>query len=353
MNNPIRVKYFLWLAALLVAFFAVNSISLLLINLQVILGRDHDWQDELYEWLLITGVGAAVLPLLLLAAWRISRLMLAPLRHIARAALRIRGGHLAERIRVPATHDEIAVLAESINQAFDRYQEAVRRQQQFSGTASHQLRTPLTSIRTIGEIALTQERTADEYRDAIGSMLEEADRLSHIVEQLLMLARLGGEEMRKTFEPVNVATLIEEVTSQFDPIYRIKNIAVTQEIDPSLQVHGHKALLHQTVANILDNAIRHTPEQGTIEVQATRDNISHVRLIVRDSGPGFTDNQLERLKRVSTDDADDAADVSGPGLGLTIVADIVRLHRGVLSVDTAPSGGAHVTVRLPANPAVY
>ncbi len=350
MNNPIRIKYFLWLSALLLAFFAINSLSLLIINLEEILGREENWMDELYEWLLITAVGAAVLPLFLLAAWHISRHMLAPLRYIAHTANRIRGGQLAERIRVPPTHDEIADLSQSVNQAFDRYEEAVHRQQQFSGVASHQLRTPLTAMRNFGEVALQKERSQEEYREAIADMLEEAERLSHVVEQLLMMARLGGEEMQETFAPLSMTELIESVTEQFGPTHRIKQIALRIQVDPAYRVHGHKALLEQALANLLDNAIRHTPEEGHIEVRAERDGDAHIRLILSDSGPGFTPLQRERLRDLMDGEN---ADVPRLGLGLTIVSDIVRIHRGGLFFDNATGGGAQVTMRLPAAVRTY
>lgn len=344
MNNPIRVKFFFWLAGLLIAFFVVNSLSLLLINLQQILGRGPDWEEEFYEWAFITVVGVVLLPVLLLVAWRISKYMLLPLREIIRTANRIYGGHLNERVRVSATHDEIAELAEGINRALDRYEDAVARQRQFAGTASHQLRTPLTAIRSVGEVALHKERSPEEYREAIGAMLEESDRLSHIVEQLLMLAKMSVDEIQKTFMPVDVRALLLRSMEQFAPLSEAKEIAVEIRCDPDISVDGHAELLKQAIGNILDNAIRHTPPGGAICVAVQHTGQEGVEISVSDSGPGFSTRQKEWFDSASPDDSGDG---SGPGLGLKIVTDIVRAHQGTLKLGISESGGARVRILLP------
>lgn len=344
MNNPIRVKYFFWLAGLLLSFLVIKSLSLLVINWHQILGRGPDWKEEFYEWIFITGVGVVLLPVLLLAAWRISKTMLLPLREIIMTANRIYGGHLNERVSVSATHDEIAELAEGINRALDRYEEAVARQRQFAGTASHQLRTPLTAIRSVGEIALHKERNPEEYREAIGAMLEESDRLSHIVEQLLILAKMNVDEIQKTFMPVDVCALLLRIKEQFAPLSEAKEIVVEIGCDPDISVDGHAELLEQVVGNVQDNAIRHTPPGGKICLVARRTDQNKVEISVSDTGPGFTPRQMQWSDKATPDNS---GDISGPGLGLKIAADIVRAHKGRLKLGASEQSGAQVAILLP------
>lgn len=343
MNNPIRVNYFLCLAFLLTAFFVINSLMLLMINWPTIFQRMPGWEDEVYEWLVISGVGAGLLPLLLLAAWRISRYMLTPLRDMADTANRIDGGAFDERILVSRTHDEIAVLAGSVNRAFDRYADAVTRQRQFAGMASHQLRTPLTAIRSVGEVALQKERSPEEYGDVIGSMLEEAEHLSHVVEQLLLMSKMSGDEMRETFVFVSLERVLENVLGQYEPLYQEKEIAVSVSGAPGVAVEGQSSLLQQAVGNVLDNAIRHTPQGGTIEIQVSRHGETEALLCISDSGPGFSPFAVAAMNRQPAC-SDDAV---GSGLGLRIVADIVRIHGGALEFRSSTQGGAQVAMRLP------
>jgi signal transduction histidine kinase len=336
MNNPIRVRYFLWLAALLVAFFAINSLSLLLINLPEIRARGPDWREEFQEWLVITSVGLVVLPFLLVAAWRISRHMLSPLRAIVQTANRIYDGRFEERVQVANTHDEIAEVAAGINRALDRYDEAMARQREIAAVASHQLRTPLANIRSIGEVALHVERDGAEYRETIGTMLEEANRLTHVVEQLLMMGRLSGEQLRRTFAEFDVAELLEEVRAPYEPLVMEKRIETRYLPPAGLRWRGQRALLGQALTNLYDNAIRHSPEGGclawSIDASSTQ-----LEVTISDQGPGVAG--LSPSARTHHD--------ATVGLGLKIAEQIALLHRGQLLLENLPAGGARASLRLP------
>ncbi len=333
MKNPIRVQYFFWLAALLLAFFLLNSLTLLVINLPQIIARGPDWREEFLEWLLITITGLIALPFALLLAWRIARHLLTPLRNISDTAARIEAGHFAERIQVPETHDEIAELAKSLNRALDRYEAAIKRQQQFSATASHQLRTPLATIRTMGEVALQKDRPPEDYRQTIGAMLEVSSHLGHTVEQLLMLTSLREESIRKTFTPVSVQEIFDSLVERFAPLYEYKHITITCRNPGDDLLHAQKDLLLQALGNLLDNAIRHTPEHGTIQLKASLLPSDMIALSVTDSGPGFRPGEV--------------ASPEGAGLGLLIVESIVRLHHGTMQQITSPAGGGKVSLVLP------
>ena len=335
MKNPIRVRYFFWLTALLVAFLLINSLTLLAINLPEIVARGPDWKEEFFEWLVITITGLAVLPLALLLAWRVSRHLLTPLRTIANTAHRIEAGHLTDRIAVPETHDEIAELAKALNRALDRYEAAIRRQQQFSATASHQLRTPLTTIRSLGEIALQKERDGGAYRRAIESILEVSGDLAQVVEQLLLLTSLSEEEVRSSFLPVSITELFASVCDRYAPYYEEKHIQVSSLNPEDCILHAQPDLLLQALGNVLDNAIRHTPPAGHIRLEARFSGADCIALSVSDSGPGFA--------------ACTGAHVSerGTGLGLLIVDSVVRLHHGQVQQGVSDMGGGKISLMLP------
>ena len=333
MKNPIRVQYFYWLAALLAAFFLLNSLSLLAINLPQIIARGPDWREEFIEWFLITITGLIALPLALLLAWRIARHLLTPLRNISATAARIEAGHFDERIQVPESHDEIADLAMSLNRALDRYQAAIQRQQQFSAIASHQLRTPLSTIRSLGEVALQKTRSADSYRHTIESMLEVSSQLSHVTEQLLMLTSLREESIRKTFSPVSVQGIFDTLVERFAPLSEQKHITVSCQNPGACILHAQRDLLLQAMGNLLDNAIRHTPEHKGILLEACFLPADRIALSVHDSGPGFREGGT-----VSPE---------GAGLGLLIVESIVRLHHGAIQQKSSPAGGGKVSLVLP------
>jgi signal transduction histidine kinase len=337
MHNSIRVRYFLWLSALLFAFFLINSLALLIINLPSIMQRGPDWRGEFFEWVMITGIGALVLPLFIYAAWRLSRRLLLPLRKMIATTNRIYGGAFDERIEVVNTQDEIAELAASINCALDRYQESVVRQRQFAGMASHQLRTPLTSIRSIGEIALQRERDPAVYREAIAGMLEEAGHLTHVVEQLLWMARFSHDDLRARFAKVPVAGLLQSLEDQYAPLFQEKKLVVELECAIQTSLFGQIELLQQALGNVLDNAVRHTPVGGRITVYAAPGDSGTAEICISDSGPGFARAQAT---------AQEAAD-AGTGLGLKITREIIHAHGGTLHLEDAPSGGACVRMILP------
>ena len=343
MNQTIRTRYFLWLTVILLVFFLLNTLLLLAINLPTILDKGPDWKNEFYEWVIITATGLAALPMALLAAWKVSLWMLAPLQHIVRTANHIEAGHFAERVSVPDAHDEISSLAESLNRALDRYQAAMERQRQFNGTASHQLRTPLASIRARGEVALQKDRTAAEYRETIEIILEVCDGMEKAVAQLLLMARLRDEDLYNAFAPVSIAHMFETLVEQYEPLYVSKNITITMDTANTTTIQANRELLLQALANILCNAITHTPPGGSIHLGARPDTQAGITITITDSGPGLPPAYVE---------PGDAArrrnhQAQNPGLGLLIVESIIQLHGGHIAYTNDDNAGACVTLRLP------
>ncbi|NKB23768.1 MAG: HAMP domain-containing protein [Kiritimatiellae bacterium] len=266
--------------------------------------------------------------------------MLRPFQKLAKTAHRISRGQLKERIQVEHHDDEIGMLAQCLNTAFDQYQKLADRMKQFGSDASHQLRTPLSGLRTTGEICLQKERSPEEHEETIAHMLEETQRLTHIVEQLLILSRLDETARTLDFKEISLNKVIDNIVEQYKLLCEDKKITLHTERSFSVTLKGDELLLNQVFANLLDNAIRFTPEHGTISISTHNKNPGHVVCSISDTGPGippaFRDKIFERFSQLPQSHNE------GAGLGLAIVADIIKLHGGTIRVLENPHGGANI-----------
>ncbi len=292
-------------------------------------------------------VHVALFPVVALIGWHVSRRMLAPVRAISDTARSIVDGELTARIESDVPDDELGTLSEIINQAFDRYEASLKQLQQFNADASHQLRTPLTALRMKGEICLNRTRSPEEYRETIQAMLEQLSRLSRIVEQLLDLSRLGAESMQKHFKPVEIVQVARRTALDFEPLCAEKQISLAGPEEGQARILGDESLIEQVFANLLDNAIRFTPAGGGIAVDVkTSASSRSVSVLVSDTGPGIPEAcasaVLERFNKGPHPES------NGAGLGLAIVAEIVRVHAGHIGLKPNPQGGTTVSVTFPA-----
>lgn len=284
-------------------------------------------------------------PLVAFTGWRITKRMLAPVRAISDTAASIVEGQLGARIETDVADDDLGRLSQIINRAFDAYEASLTRLQRFSADASHQLRTPLTTLRMKGEICLNRSRTPDEYRDTIEVMLEQLARLSRIVEQLLDLSRLEAPSLQKRFSEVDICAIAWRTVHDFEPLCSDKHVLLDGPDGPSAPVRGDEALLEQVFANLLDNAIRFTPAGGTIRIEVRREG-GEVLINVSDSGTGipvsYASAVLERFNKGAHPQG------GGAGLGLAIVAEIVRVHCGHIDIRPGIDVGTTVCVSFPA-----
>jgi signal transduction histidine kinase len=286
-----------------------------------------------------------LLPLILFLAWRLSHRILGPVRAIANTAERIGGGQFDDRIDTSAmADDEMHKLANAINTAFDRYDSAVQRLQRFAGDASHQLRTPLAAIRTMGEVAVSRDRSAAEYREAISGMLQDMDRLRAVIEQLLTLSRLEQGALRGRFKHLDVDEAMTEVARLYGPVCEEHRISLERSSTPGLRVNGALELLTEMVGNLVDNAIRHTPNGGAIRLGCLRRGEAAV-LFVHDNGPGIAEDLAERIFERFFQIP--GGSVGGAGLGLALARDIAMLHGGTLRLVNPGQAGARFEASLP------
>lgn len=345
MPTALQDRYFRWIVRLLVVFLFVLTFACAIYQgWEHTESSDPDFMDEVLEVTVVFTAGVLSLPAMMYFVRRLCQKMLQPLQSIRETAERIIAGQLDERVRTENPSDDLGLLAGTINKAFDRYSEAMDRQQRFASDASHQLRTPLTSIRTTGEVCLQKmDRSTDEYRETIGSMLEDVQRLSDMVEKLLILARLGAEHIRASFKVIDLAAEIRSVALQYESLYASKNLRVKLVASSACLVHGDAALLQQMAANLFDNAIRHAPEGGIIVIDVAPDSAgNNIVFTVRDNGPGVARDVREMLfQRFARGKSNDT---TGNGLGLSIVADIVNLHGGTIDLLSEPGAAFRITL---------
>jgi signal transduction histidine kinase len=345
MKLSLSTKWFLWLAVVIAVFCLGQVLGMLVVEILEVRSGEETLAAEANEILMLVGVSFGVFLLMLGGIWFISIRMLRPIRSIAESARRISEGELEERMESGPVEDENGMLVSALNSAFDRYHEGMQNLDRFAGNAAHQLRTPLASMRSLGEVCLQKERSAEEYRESIGSMLEVVRELSLIVERLLLLARMNRSRVRQGFSEVFLDELVSEIVDLHRPMIDEKEIELIEHSSGPVVLTGDGSLIREAVKNVLDNAVRFTPRQGTIEV-ALREDDRTISLEVRDSGPGLCENLRDALTE-GAGDSSTTTELPGGRLGLAIVSQIMRVHDGALEFPTDQKDGAVVVLSWP------
>ncbi len=288
------------------------------------------------------AVGLTVLlAVFALALWLVLGRTMGSVEAIRRRAELITGRRLNQRVPEPATRDEIFRLARTLNDMLDRLEGSAKRQERFVADAAHELRTPLTTLRTRLETAMLRN-DPDPDPALLPQLWSEAVRMGSLVDQLLLLARSDAGTLPFLDHPVDLDDVLRDVlTSTPTGALTVR----TRRLEP-VQVRGNAALLEQVVRNLVENAVRHA--MSGVDLWLTSDGTTAV-VTVDDDGPGIAPaDRAEVFHRfVRLDDSRDRSR-GGVGLGLAIVAEIVRIHSGSVEVAESPAGGARFTVRLPA-----
>ncbi len=298
-------------------------------------------------WLLI--IAPVLLILSSLGSFFLADRQLKPLQKMAHTAEQITEKNLNERLTITTREDEIGQLAGAFNRMFDRLQQAFEVQKRFVSDASHELRTPLTVLRAKLELALRKPRSSEEYKQVLQTALTQSERLSHLVEHLLLLARADAGNARSDFQSVNLSKLCLEISQEFSTLAQQKNISLKKSCADSIVVKGNEALLRHLVINLLENAIKYTSEEGTVSLRLSYES-KRAKLTVSDTGIGISPEDLPYIfDRFFQVDKARSHPTSGAGLGLSIAKEIVTLHQGELLVQSAPRQGSSFTVYLPSD----
>ncbi len=292
----------------------------------------------------------AVLAIVILGGYILTKRALRPVKTMMFAAQEITMKELSRRLPLVDTGDEIAHLTKVLNQMIARLDESFQNTIRFTADASHELRTPLTIIR--GEIeAIMLRRDLDpELKGALASLLEEVERLVNIVEGLFALSRLDSGEAQKESARFDLAKLAKATAEQMCLLAEEKHIDLVYETAEAVEVEGDRARLKQVVVNLLDNAIKYTPENGRISLTVRAGNSSAL-LEVADTGPGVPEAALPHLfERFYRADDVRSRDIGGAGLGLSIVHSICTAHGGFVTATNTPPKGCRFAVELPLAP---
>ncbi len=298
---------------------------------------------------------AAVFPVGVLFAggggWLLARRALRPVDKMTQAAQRISGEHLSKRLQESGNGDELDRLARTLNDMLGRLDEAIHQMRQFSADASHELQTPLTILRGEMEVALLQPRSPEEYQSVLLSGLEEIDRINHLVSGLLLLARADAGVLRLDLQDVELNALADDICSQVNTIATQRSINLHSGDVSAVTVWGDPEHLRRLVLNLVDNAIKYTPEGGSVML-TLKASESWAILEVTDSGIGLaTDEQKKIFNRFHRASEARSSDGRGVGLGLSIALSIAEAHGGRIDVASIPNRGSTFSVYLPTAPA--
>jgi len=275
---------------------------------------------------------------------------LRPMKELAAAARQIDVDRLQQRLPLRGTGDEVDELAQSFNETLARLENSVGEMRQFTASISHELRTPLTVLRGETEVALLEGHSVEDYRRLLVSQLEEFDSLTRMINDLLVLASAEAGEIRWSEQNVDLSQLATSLVEQLEPVAAARNIRLETVADPHVHARGDAAWLERVILNLLDNAIKFSPDGGRIQMTVTSENDS-AKLLVADQGIGIPPEALPHVfERFYRAEPSRSKRIPGVGLGLALARWIVEKHRGRITVESTPGQGTGFTVWLPLYP---
>ncbi|MGN6137145.1 MAG: ATP-binding protein [Aureliella sp.] len=272
-----------------------------------------------------------------------------PLKSMIRTADRLRPQQMEERLPIRHTEDEIDQLSLSFNRLLDRIAEYLTKRQDFLANSAHELRTPLAALRSTAELALNSDRTVDEYRELLESIVSECGNLEQLVNQLLLLSETESAHFETRGEIVDFSKITSDACDMFGAVAESRGVTLATEIAPDVLVDGSRLHLRQLLNNLIDNAIKFIPNEGRVTVELASTAAGQC-LKVRDTGVGIAEAELRRMferfyrgdraRRRSTP-------TRGTGLGLSICRAIAEAHGGTIAISSQPGVGTEVVVNLP------
>lgn len=312
--------------------------------LQIAQDRSSDQQFATQFALVLGGALLLGIGLSAMIAIAVTKRGLWPLQEMTQSLERIDPRHLNERLSKSTWPHELQPVATAFDEMLARLEDSFTRLSQFSADLAHELRTPISNIRGEAEVALTRPRTSEDYRNVIESITGECERLSGIVENLLFLARAeaADRQIEKDIFPARPA--IERIASYYRTIAEERGVSITNESDGD--VYADPVLFDRALSNLLDNALRFTPDRGKITIKSQSRN-GRTELAVEDTGCGIAPHHLSRIfdrfYRV-----DSSRSSKGTGLGLALVKSITGLHGGSAAATSELNRGTTVTLTFPA-----
>lgn len=278
----------------------------------------------------------------------LARRAIKPLDQMTATAQHITAQSLNERIKLAQADVELERLAESFNQMITRLENSFSQIRQFTADASHELRTPLTILKGETQQALNAELTPEEHKEVLRSRMEELERMARIVDDLLILSRADSQVIELDFQTVDLSDLVIESCEQLRSYAEAGNLnLIVEQVEP-VEIRGDSLKLRQMLRNVVENAIKYTPEGGEIRVRLGSDGDGHCRITIADTGVGIPAAELPRVfDRFYRVDKARSSERGGSGLGLSIVKWLVEAHSGSILIESELGKGTLVNIFLP------
>jgi two-component system, OmpR family, sensor kinase len=297
------------------------------------------------RWIIFIAL-PVVIALLVVGGYTITRRWLTPLNTMTTEANRITADDFSRRLPIVNPHDELGQLASVFNVTLDRLEASFTALDRFVADASHELRTPLTTLRSVGEVGLRRGRTVEEYREIIGSMLEEGQRLQLLIGRLLELATAEGGETDVHREELQIDDFVRNCVHDLNILAEARGQQLLVTAEPC-QIRTDPVIFRQALQNLIDNAVKFSPEGAIIRVKVDSDD-NEVRVSVSDEGPGISpENQQHLAKRFFRPDRGRNRSAGGFGLGLSITKAYMRVLGGSLQYTAMMPRGSQFTLHLP------
>lgn len=305
-------------------------------------------QSALHRLIITLMIGLPVIILIaVIGGIALVRRALQPVEAMRASAEQISSNNLQQRLPVAETDDAIASLSRTLNQMLERLDTAYQQASRFSADASHELRTPLATMRSEIESIIHGYEIQDGIRECIGSILEEAENLSHIVEGLFSLARLDAGEAKLHNETFDLAELTRSTLEQMQLLAHEKNILVTVSANTLTLISGDSYRIKQVIVNLIDNAIKYTLPSGMIDI-AVSSTTKSAFFTIKDNGIGISSEELPHIfERFYRSSNTRMQNIHGAGLGLSIIAAICQAHGGSVSATSIKGIGTTLIVELP------
>ena len=301
--------------------------------------------DEIQRNIFFIMVAAAVVIIILVLFT--PQILIAPLRRVMRAVQKMADGHLTERINMKGW-DEYAQLARAFDNMTEKLQQVDKTREEFVSNVSHELKTPLSSMKVLSESLLLQESVPDgTYREFLQDITSEVDRMTNIVNGLLALVIIDQRETKMNFKQTELNRTVENIVKRLRPLAGQKGISLLLEENRTVEIDADEMKLDLAISNIVENGIKYTPDGGTVKLTVDADH-QHAFVTVQDTGIGIVEEEQNKIfDRFYRVDKTRDRETGGTGLGLSISHSTVLLHNGSIRVTSKPGEGSVFTVRIP------
>ncbi|MBI4431284.1 MAG: heavy metal sensor histidine kinase [Candidatus Omnitrophica bacterium] len=299
----------------------------------------------------LAGAVLIAIPVILVLAvtggFYLTQHLLSPIGKLSQSAREITITNLDKELPLTGSGDELDELAKTFNDVFRRLRESYQRIIRFTADASHELRLPITAVKGQAEVVLSRERSLEEYRKVLGDIIEEFNRLSRMINQLLSLSRADSGEAPLELEQVDLDQLLWKLVDFYQPLADEKEIHLAYQKSAPVLVSADRLRLQELFSNLLENAVKYTHNRGSVAISVKNEEAG-VKVSVKDTGIGIPKSEQKKIfERFYRVDKSRSREQGGAGLGLSIAETIARAHRGSISVESEPGKGSTFTVILP------